>query len=664
MTTISGPRPGVPNPLRRLVARAQARDLAAFVAPGLEVARAHGLDPEAAGLRVVVTPRHAAVLLLVGELPEGLRAAVAVAYAQMPRPRAILAAGTDEAAPLPAPDVAVALDQEALRAGVENLRRFVAVGAWSPAAPAFDAPEVQPKGDDGEMGETDGMDMSHHHQGHQGHGQRASGEQGDGGDQGQDQDHHGEDDRGEGDQGAEPGERQHIVIMAGVADVEMDTMHEHGPAHDGHRDKHGVAGPAGHESAHGDDPGQHGQHSRQGRAQDDASGHGDRGGHDHTHHGDRGNGDQGQGEQGGMGHGEMGGMDMGGGGMSMVMMTKDLPRSPDGLPMEWVEAPFGPLFPGLPGGLALSCTLDGDAVAGATVGPGAVARGLESTWAGPATTLPGRMARLDPLAPVAYRLLATRALEDAADRAPDEATARARVGALERERAASHLGWLAQFGLLLGDRWLAEGAATLQLALLHAGDSATVEQLRGRTDALVRRARRTPYLRRRLAGVGTPHVAAEDTADAMRFTAGSLPRGPVARAAGVPDDTRADDPVYQHLGFAPVMRADNDAWARLEVRLAEIAQSLALVLAAGAIAVPDRLTSTGAGGVGTATVETPRGAATLRLTVEGGMVRDAVLDTPSIHNATLVKHVAEGREVADALIGVASLDLSPWEMDR
>ena len=35
--------------------------------------------------------------------------------------------------------------------------------------------------------------------------------------------------------------------------------------------------------------------------------------------------------------------------MSMVEMTKDLPRSSDDLPMEWVEAPFGPLFPGLPG---------------------------------------------------------------------------------------------------------------------------------------------------------------------------------------------------------------------------------------------------------------------------------------------------------------------------
>ncbi|TAL91889.1 MAG: Ni Fe-hydrogenase III large subunit, partial [Rhodanobacter sp.] len=45
----------------------------------------------------------------------------------------------------------------------------------------------------------------------------------------------------------------------------------------------------------------------------------------------------------------------------MVDVTKDLPRSRDGLPMEWVEVPFGPMFPGLPGGLLLTLTLDGDA---------------------------------------------------------------------------------------------------------------------------------------------------------------------------------------------------------------------------------------------------------------------------------------------------------------
>jgi Ni,Fe-hydrogenase III large subunit len=47
-----------------------------------------------------------------------------------------------------------------------------------------------------------------------------------------------------------------------------------------------------------------------------------------------------------------------------------------------------------------------------------------------------------------------------------------------------------------------------------------------------------------------------------------------------------------------------------------------------------------------------------------GEVRDVTLETPSMHHLRLVTSVAEGQEVADALAGVASLDLSPWEADR
>ncbi len=547
-TTMSGARTGTATLARRLVARTLARDLTAFVAPGMEVARAYGLDPAAAGLRIVPTPRHAAVLLLAGEIPPGLRAATAVAYAQMARPRAIIALGTDGAPPLPAPDVAVTLDQAALVAGVEDLRRIVASAAWSPNARIFDAPEVQPKEDDG--GDMDHGDMDH----------------------------------GDMDMGGNKGDMDHGDM--------------------------------------GDDTG---------------NGDGDRGGMD---------------------------MDMGGGGMSMVMMTKDLPRSPDGLPMEWVEAPVGPLFPGLPGGLTLSFTLDGDAVAEVKLAPGTVGRGLDATWAGPAASLPKRLALLDPLAPVSYRLLAVRALEDAVGVAVDTATVDARVGALERERAASHLGWLALFAGLLGDRWIEDHAAALYLALRRVSRIAEVERLRGEVGVFARRVRRTPYLHRRLVGIGTPRADKDQSPSGAHFTAGSLPRGPVARAAGQAADARTGDPVYRRLGFAPVEREGNDAWSRLDVRLGELERSLDLVLAVGAVVMPESPRLTDRDGSGAATVETPRGAAILRLRVEGGMVREAMLDTPSMHNDMLVTTVAERRELADALIGVASLDLSPWEMDR
>ena len=572
MMPMSGARMGAANLARRLVTRALARDLTAFVAPGLDVARAYGLDPTAAGLRVVPTPRHAAVLLLVGEIPPGLRAATAVVYAQMARPRAIIALGTDGAPPLPTPDVAITLDQATLVAGVEELRRIVASGAWSADAPIFDAPEVQPKEDDeGGMDHGD-MDMS----GNKGHMDMSGMDRGDIGDM-----NHG--------------------------DMDHDT----------------------------DDGG-------------DSKGHGG----DDTGHGG--------GDRGGMD------MDMDGRGMSMVMMTKDLPRSPDGLPMEWVEAPVGPLFPGLPSGLALSFTLDGDVVAAATVSSGTVGvgRGLDATWAGPVATLPQRLALLDPFTPVAYRLLATRAIENAMGVTVDATTADARVGALERERAASHLNWLAQFAGLLGDRWIEARAAALYLALRRVSRIAEVERLRGEVGVFARRVRRTPYLHHRLVGIGTPRADKDRSPGGTHFTAGSLPRGPVARAAGQAADARTGDPVYQRLGFAPVECEGNDAWSRLDVRLGELERSLDLVLAVGAVVMLESPCLTDRDGSGAATVETPRGAATLSLAVEGGMVGEATLDTPSMHNRTLIEKVAEGRELADALTGVASLDLSPWEMDR
>jgi len=357
-------------------------------------------------------------------------------------------------------------------------------------------------------------------------------------------------------------------------------------------------------------------------------------------------------EHGGHPEGDMGGMDMGEGFMSMVMMTQDLVRSADGLPMEWLDVPFGPLFPGLPGGLALTFSLDGDTVAEASVTRGVMARGLDATWPGPVATLPERFARLDPLAPLAYRLLAQRAVGAATSVTPDEATVRARIGALERERAASHLNWLAAFLEFLGDRALALEAAGLQRALLTGQDSAAIARHRPGVTAFVRRVLRRPLLARRLRGVG-----------ALGTTAAPPWGGPVARSAGAAEDARADDQAYRALGFVPVVRSGADAWARLAVRLAELDQSVDLVIAAGAVALP-AWTAPAGDGSGHAIVETPRGAATLRLTIAAGMVQEAALDTPSVTHLAFLKPVAAGREVADALVGIASLDLSPWEIER
>ena len=553
---VSGARQGRASWSRGLVARALARDLKVFVVPGPEVARARGLDLEAAGLRIADTPRHASVLMVVGKLPAQLKCAAAVSYAQMPRPRAVLGVGADDTSPFPKPDASAGTGQEALQQAVAGLRRSFAEGAFSPEAPQFDVDELltrtayvcpmHPEVTSDEPGSCPkcGMDLV-------------------------------------------PRE------TAGGMDQGHPRMdHEH------------------HESM------EHGRHQEHG---------GGSGEHDHMDHG-------------GMGF------------MSMVEMTKDLARSSDDLPMEWVEAPFGPLFPGLPGGLSLTLTLDGDTVARAK------ARGVDGgdlgVLAGPAEGFAEGVARLDPLSPVAYGLLATRAVEEAAGAPASEWAALVRVGALERERAASHLNWLAGYAHVLGYAWLEGRAARLMLTLLRARDAEEIGRLRVEVRKLARRVGRTPLLRWKLRGIGSLR------SDAV----GVL--GPVARGDGRRTDARAEEEIYGALGFEPAIREGDDSFSRLLVRLEETEQSLDLVREAGAFSTPALDLDCAPSGVGAATVETPRGAAMLRVTLEEGEVTGFELDTPSTKHLQLVGPVAEGEELADALVGVASLDISPWGLLR
>ncbi|MCK7553197.1 Ni Fe-hydrogenase III large subunit [Marinobacter goseongensis] len=312
----------------------------------------------------------------------------------------------------------------------------------------------------------------------------------------------------------------------------------------------------------------------------------------------------------------------------MIEVTKDLPRSADGLAMDWMEVPFGPVFPGLPGGLKLTLTLDGD---GVTEGQATSLVGMinesEEGKEIDAETFIERLASAMPLASVSYRLLACLAIERAAGLENDLATDQARAVALECERIASHLGWLAQTGRQLGFAWLTDRAATLQLEIRRASGKRLVE-LTPALQALAARLGRTPLLKSRLKGIG---VLPSGTAGLS---------GPVARAA---DDA-------------------GDAWARLWQRLDEIITSLDYIKATGEPGLPV-LRNIGRGsGTGEATVETPRGEAQLSLILEHGQVKSYRLDTACSHHIGLVAKLVEGRELGDALVAVGSLDLSPWEV--
>ncbi|MBC2861665.1 NADH-quinone oxidoreductase subunit D [Stappia sp. 28M-7] len=334
--------------------------------------------------------------------------------------------------------------------------------------------------------------------------------------------------------------------------------------------------------------------------------------------------------------------------MSMVELTEGQPRSSDGLQMDWIEVPFGPFFPGLPAGLRLTLTLDGDTVAASD------ARSLvcrAELVDGPQMTAGDfveRLAAMMPLGPVAYRTLACAAIEEAASADPGQDARRGRAAAVERERIASHLGWLADFGLQSGFLWLAARAGALQLAVQGADIDGIAAQA-GAIRALIRRVETAPLMRMRLGGIAP---IGKDTPAS----------GPVDRARGGGSDARIDDPTLAALGFEMRLQEGGDALARFRLRCDEIAQSLDLIAAAGIIAMPQVRDVKTVSGEGAARIETPRGAAQLRVRLVDGKVVQADLDTPSTVNLALVETLTAQQELGDALTAVVSLDLSPWEI--
>ena len=766
-----GARPGNMTVLQRLVAAAMSRDLCGFVVPGVDVARAAGLDLGAAGLHLSATPRHAGLLVVLGPLSEGLAEAASIAYGQMPRPRAILALGADDLAPLPDADATGPLTQAGLVAAMDDVRDIIANGAFRPdvedfapaalqtrtqytcpmhpeivedepgncpkcgmtlvpretAAPVHsghamhdkeheppaEAPDGKTCTDHGHAmaeqtghGDSHGQGHSHsHNHNHSGH-------------SGHDHAHHA---------GAQAPAQYTCPMHPEVISDQPGSCPECGmhlvpveaqEDHTGHTGHSGHSGHSGHDHAHqaaaaeapaqytcpmhpeviSDQPGscpECGMHLVPVEAQEDHANHSGHSGHDHAHHagaqapaqytcpmhpeviseepgscpecgmhlvpveeksGHDGHASHAR-QSGGHGdHGGHAGHAMQGEPvdgieahfMSMVDLTRDMPASADGLKMEWVDVPFGPFFPGLPGGLQLDLTLDGDAVVAVRAGSAVGTR--EALYDDAA--LPGafvdRLAALSPLSPVAYRLLACLALEKAAGQSVKTGIARARIAAVERERMASHFGWLAGVGAQSGFGWLDKRAAALQMQL-RAATHAEIAGLAPDISAVLARLQRTPLLNDKLKGIG-------------RLTGDHVMSGPVARAAGTARDARSDDPVYAELGFAVLTQAGGDALARLTQRCGEILQSLELVARAGAIALPEPHPIGAASGAGEAVVETPRGAARLNLTLQKGKVATAEIETPGAAGIALIAPVAEGRELGDALTGIGSLDISPWEV--
>ncbi|MCF6326658.1 MAG: hypothetical protein L3J21_05125 [Devosiaceae bacterium] len=584
-----------PNLLHGLIGRATGNDLRVLVVPGPELALAGGLDLMDAGLRMASGPRDANVLLLLPPLGDKMLNAASVAFAQMPRPRAIVALGVKNISPLPEADIYGELSQAGLIESVNSLRLHFAQNSFSNSVQSFDAPALQsrieytcpmhPEVVSNQPGSCPkcGMDLVP---------------------------------RETGTDTGQPEEKSVQKTQSSSNAAHAHSSHvKTAPAevdHGEHKKADGESGDATakytcpmHPEVVSDEPG---SCPKCGMFLEPVKAESDHGSHSHGSHS----------HESESSVSKLIGLEPGF--MSMIEMTEGTPRSSDGLQMEWITVPFGPFFPGLPAGFGLELTLDGDNVAKATTS--SFCGFSDSLENGPINAgdyvenLQGQM----PLAPLTYRLLACRAIEAAAEKTSENDNLR--DATLAQERIASQLRWLTNLGRQLGLKGIERKAAKLQLLIIGA-DYEQIIKLTPELSQFIKKVKATPFLRRRLDAVGE-----------------------------LPPQSNWDGP----------QSIENNAAGRLVARLDDISQSLALIKKAGAIGEIKLAEIGNAAGHGHASVDTARGKANLHVELKGGQVISAKLDTPSMRHTELVAPLTDQQELGDALVAIASIDISPWEM--
>jgi len=140
--------------------------------------------------------------------------------------------------------------------------------------------------------------------------------------------------------------------------------------------------------------------------------------------------------------------------------------------------------------------------------------------------------------------------------------------------------------------------------------------------------------------------------------------GPVARAAGITKDLRAEEENYQKLDFAMITLNENNAWGRLKMRLLEIEQSIELIRRIekenktisnpGSAAVPD--------GVAALALETTGGVTEISIEVKQGKVEQLQLQPVANINLSIATKAVSHMELSDALHTIHSLDINPYEI--
>jgi NADH-quinone oxidoreductase subunit D len=363
----------------------------------------------------------------------------------------------------------------------------------------------------------------------------------------------------------------------------------------------------------------------------------------------------------------------------------------------------GPQHPSTHGVLQLTLHLRGETVVKAVPGIGYLHRGVEKLAESLAyDQLAPVFERDDYLGPTANSLAFVLAVERLGGFAVPRRGAWLRTLVSELQRVASHLVWLGTFGLDLGGAlgggttlymycfrererildFLEEltgtrfhtnfnliGGARYDLSAEMAGRArqlagelgAALAELRSMTEPNV-------VFRRRTVGVG---VIARELALGAGVT------GPVLRASGVRFDVRRAAPydAYAELDFEVPVREAGDAFARFEVRMEEIGQSVRILrqvlegLPEGPVFSRKPIKNPKAirvpAGEVYAAVESPRGELGVYLVSDGSPNPYRLkIHAPSFCNLQAIQHVAPGLLLADVIATLGSLDPVLGDVDR
>jgi len=328
----------------------------------------------------------------------------------------------------------------------------------------------------------------------------------------------------------------------------------------------------------------------------------------------------------------------------MVMMTKDQPRGTDGLQMDRNKVRFGPFHPGLPGGLQIEMILAGDTVVQAEVEKGLFDQTSFQHFPEEPEDLPGWLADFDPFQKEMYRELALLALAGATG-----SDFNLNVEKLEQERVRNLFLWLLKFQKTLGD-WEME-RHVFRLWQDFQQNALSPEKFESFRKKLENRW----YPKTRLRRLGKiPEL------NLHHFS------GPLAKAAGNASDLRRHLSGYEC--FKNFNLNDNNAWGWLQVRLEEIHRSLQILNNQPSAEKKDwasKIQKMHFSGTqnSCAKLETSRGIFILNLELKDGKIKKVDLKRPSTVLSALVPQLTENYELADALVAIAALDISPWEIN-